>query len=188
MDVFGWIQLALFMGILFLVAKPMGLYLVRVLEPDGKTWLDRPVRPAERLLYRVLGIDPGREQDWGEYARSLIIFSLAGMLFTYAVLRLQRLAPVEPPRIRARSARTSPSTRRPASRRIRTGRITRGKRRSPIFRRWSGWSSTISSRRPPASQWPRPWSAASPGIRPGPSETSGSTSSGSTSISFFLSP
>jgi K+-transporting ATPase ATPase A chain len=96
MDVFGWIQLTLFLGILFLVTKPLGLYLVRVLEPEGKTWLDRPVKPVERLLYRGLGVDPGREQDWREYARSLIIFSLAGLLFTYVVLRLQHFLPLNP--------------------------------------------------------------------------------------------
>ena len=96
MDVFGWIQLTLFLGILFLVTKPLGLYLVRVLEPEGKTWLDRPVKPVERLLYRGLGVDPRREQNWGEYARSLIVFSLIGVLFTYAVLRFQNLLPLNP--------------------------------------------------------------------------------------------
>ena len=96
MDIFGWIQLTLFLGILFLVTKPMGLYLVRVLDPDGKTWLDRPVKPVERSLYRVLGVDPGKEQDWKEYARSLIAFSLVGLLFTYAILRLQHLLPLNP--------------------------------------------------------------------------------------------
>jgi len=96
MDVFGWIQLTLFLGILFLVTKPLGLYLVRVLEPEGKTWLDGAVGPVERGLYRVLGVDPGREQNWREYARSLIIFSLAGLLFTYVVLRLQHLLPLNP--------------------------------------------------------------------------------------------
>jgi K+-transporting ATPase ATPase A chain len=96
MDVFGWVQLALFMGILFLVTKPLGLYLVRVLEPEGKTWLDRPVRPVERWLYRLLRIDPKKEQDWKQYTRSLIVFSLAGLLFTYAVLRLQYLLPLNP--------------------------------------------------------------------------------------------
>ena len=95
-DLYGWIQLALFVGLLFLVTKPMGLYLVRVLEPDGKTWLDRPVKPIERLLYRILGVDPKKEQDWRQYARSLIVFSLAGLLFTYAVLRLQHLLPLNP--------------------------------------------------------------------------------------------
>ncbi len=96
MDIFGWLQLALFMGILFLVTKPLGLYLVRVLEPEGKTWLDRPVRPVERRLYRALGVDPKKEQDWRQYTRSLIIFSLAGLLFTYAVLRLQHVLPFNP--------------------------------------------------------------------------------------------
>lgn len=96
MNLFGWLQLALFAGILFAVTKPLGLYLVRVLEPEGKTWLDRPVKPVERLLYRVLGVDPKREQDWRDYARSLIVFSLAGFLFTYAVLRLQHILPLNP--------------------------------------------------------------------------------------------
>lgn len=96
MDLYGWLQLALFVGILVAVTKPLGLYLVRVLEPEGKTWLDRPVKPVERLLYRLLGVDPKTEQDWRRYARSLIVFSLAGMVFTYAVLRLQHLLPLNP--------------------------------------------------------------------------------------------
>ncbi|MBP1660222.1 MAG: K+-transporting ATPase, KdpA, partial [Candidatus Aminicenantes bacterium] len=96
MDLSGWLQLALFVGLLFAVAKPVGLYLVRVLEPDGKTWLDRPLKPVERFLYRLLGVDPKIEQDWRHYTRSLIIFSLAGLLFTYAVLRLQHLLPLNP--------------------------------------------------------------------------------------------
>jgi K+-transporting ATPase ATPase A chain len=98
MDLSGWLQLALFLGLLAAVTKPLGLYLVRVLESDGKTWLDRPVKPVERLLYRVLGVDQKKEQDWRHYARSLIVFSLAGLLFTYAVLRLQHILPLNPQR------------------------------------------------------------------------------------------
>jgi K+-transporting ATPase ATPase A chain len=96
MDLYGWLQLALFLGLLLAVTKPLGLYLVRVLEPDGRTWLDRPVKPFERLLYRVLGVDPKAEQDWRQYALSLFVFSLAGLAFTYAVLRLQHLLPLNP--------------------------------------------------------------------------------------------
>ena len=96
MSLYGWLQLALFVGLLFAVAKPVGLYLVRVLEPEGKTWLDRPIRPVERLIYRLLRVDPKAEQDWPRYAMSLLVFSLAGMLFTYAVLRLQHLLPLNP--------------------------------------------------------------------------------------------
>jgi K+-transporting ATPase ATPase A chain len=96
MDLSGWLQLALFVGLLFAVTKPVGLYLARVLEPEGKTWLDRPVKPVERLLYRILGVDPKMEQDWRGYALSLVVFSMAGMLLTYAVLRLQHLLPLNP--------------------------------------------------------------------------------------------
>jgi K+-transporting ATPase ATPase A chain len=96
MNLYGWLQLVLFVGLLFAVAKPVGLYLVRVLEPEGKTWLDRPIKPVERLIYRVLRVDPKAEQDWPRYAMSLLVFSLAGMLFTYAVLRLQHLLPLNP--------------------------------------------------------------------------------------------
>jgi potassium-transporting ATPase potassium-binding subunit len=96
MDIFGGIQLALFVGVLFLATKPMGLYLARVLEPDGRTFLDRGLKPVERTLYRLMGVDPKREQDWKHYAFSLLVFSLAGFLFTYAVLRLQALLPLNP--------------------------------------------------------------------------------------------
>jgi K+-transporting ATPase ATPase A chain len=92
----GWLQLALFCGLVLVLTKPIGLHLVRVLEPDGRTWLDRPLRPLERLIYRLLGTGPGREQDWKRYARSLLFFSLTGLLFTYAVLRLQHLLPLNP--------------------------------------------------------------------------------------------
>jgi K+-transporting ATPase ATPase A chain len=96
MDLSGWLQLGLFAGLLFAATKPLGLYLVRVLEPEGRTWLDRPVKPVERLIYRIIGVDAKTEQDWRRYARSLIVFSLAGLLFTYAVLRLQHLLPLNP--------------------------------------------------------------------------------------------
>jgi potassium-transporting ATPase potassium-binding subunit len=96
MNVAGGLQLALFLGCVFLLTKPVGLYLVRVLEPGGRTWLDRPAKPVERLLYRLLGVNPEEEQDWRSYARSLLSFSLAGLLFTYAILRLQHLLPLNP--------------------------------------------------------------------------------------------
>jgi K+-transporting ATPase ATPase A chain len=96
MELSGWLQLALFLGLLAAVTKPMGLYLFRVLESDGKTWLDRLIKPVERLLYRVLGIDANTEQNWRQYSRSLIVFSLAGLLFTYTILRLQHILPLNP--------------------------------------------------------------------------------------------
>ncbi|HVP90852.1 MAG TPA: potassium-transporting ATPase subunit KdpA [Terriglobales bacterium] len=96
MNVSGWLQLALFVACLFVLTKPVGLYLLSVLESGGRTWLDRAAKPVERLLYRLLGVDPEKEQDWRSYTRSLLVFSLAGLLFTYAVLRLQHLLPLNP--------------------------------------------------------------------------------------------
>jgi potassium-transporting ATPase potassium-binding subunit len=92
----GWIQLAVFVGILFLLTRPVGLYLMQVLDTGGKTLLDPVLRPVERLLYRIFGIVPDREQSWKEYAVSLLAFSLIGLLMTYAVLRFQHLLPLNP--------------------------------------------------------------------------------------------
>jgi K+-transporting ATPase ATPase A chain len=99
MDLYGWMQLALFLGLLLLVTRPMGVYLYRVLDPQGKTFLDPVLKPVERFFYRLMGIDPKVEQDWKRYAVSLLLFSLVGLLFTYATLRLQHLLPLNPQRL-----------------------------------------------------------------------------------------
>ncbi len=96
MNTFEWIQIGLFIALLALLTKPIGIYLFRVLDPDGKTFLDPVLRPLERLIYRVLGVDPRKEQSWQRYAVSLLFFSLAGMLLTYAILRLQHRLPLNP--------------------------------------------------------------------------------------------
>ncbi len=96
MDLFGWIQLALYIFILLLLTKPIGLYLVRVLDAQGKTFLDLFLKPVEKLLYRMLGLDPKKEQDWRQYTVSILLFSLVGLLFTYVILRLQHLLPLNP--------------------------------------------------------------------------------------------
>ena len=95
-DIYGWIQLVLFIVLLALLTKPLGLYLVRVLDPTGRTFLDAGLKPLERIIYRLMGLDPPAEQGWKGYTISLILFSLAGLLFTYAVLRLQHLLPLNP--------------------------------------------------------------------------------------------
>ena len=92
----AWLQFALYLGALLLLTKPLGLYLVRVLDPQGRTWLDPFLRPLERLTYRLCGIDPEREQGWRAYAVSLLVFSFGGMVFTYLILRYQDLLPLNP--------------------------------------------------------------------------------------------
>jgi K+-transporting ATPase ATPase A chain len=92
----AWLQFALFAGALLLITKPLGLFLGQVLDPNGRTPFDPVVRPLERLTYRLCGIDPAREQDWRGYAAALLAFSFVGLLFTYAVLRLQHVLPLNP--------------------------------------------------------------------------------------------
>jgi K+-transporting ATPase ATPase A chain len=96
MDVFGWIQLAVYVAVLLALTKPVGIYLTQVLDAEGKTFLSPLIQPVERLFYHILGIDPGKEQSWQRYALSLMAFSLVGCLFTYAILRLQHILPLNP--------------------------------------------------------------------------------------------
>lgn len=96
MAIYGWLQLVVFVALLFGLAKPVGLYILRVLDAEEKTFLDPLLRPLERLLYRFLGIEPQQEQTWHQYAFSLLVFSLVGCLFTYGVLRLQGILPLNP--------------------------------------------------------------------------------------------
>ena len=98
MDLYGWLQLILYISVLFALTKPVGLYLVRVLDPEGKTHLEPALKPVERLLYRLFSLDPKKEQDWKQYTFSVLAFSLVGLLFTYFILRLQHLLPLNPQR------------------------------------------------------------------------------------------
>ena len=98
MELFGWLQLGVYVLTLVAITKPMGLYLVRVLDPGGRTWLDPVLKPLERGTYRLMGVDSAREQDWKQYTLAMLLFSLTGCLFTYAILRLQHLLPLNPQR------------------------------------------------------------------------------------------
>ncbi|MFZ2277530.1 MAG: potassium-transporting ATPase subunit KdpA [Prosthecobacter sp.] len=91
-----WLQFALFLGILTLITKPMGLYLMQVLDTSGRTWLDPVLKPVEKLTYKLIGIDPQREQTWRQYTFAMLAFSLVGVVFTYAILRLQDVLPLNP--------------------------------------------------------------------------------------------
>jgi len=89
MNALGWIQVLLYVIVLLAITKPMGMYLYKVLDVDGKTFLDPLIKPFEKLLYKLFGVDPHREQDWKQYAVAMLVFSMVGMLFTYGILRFQ---------------------------------------------------------------------------------------------------
>jgi len=92
----SWFQLALFVGLLVLITKPLGVYLVRVLDARGETFIDRLVKPFERATYWICGIDRNLEQGWISYTVSLLAFSMVGMLLTYFMLRYQDHLPLNP--------------------------------------------------------------------------------------------
>ena len=86
----GWLTIVLFVVVLTALAIPLGRYMAAVYTGE-RTILDPLFNTPERLLYRILRVDPHREQDWKAYAKSLIIFSLAGWLLLYFILRTQTL-------------------------------------------------------------------------------------------------
>jgi K+-transporting ATPase ATPase A chain len=101
MQASGWLQFALYIFALGLITKPMGLYLVQVLDVNGRTWLDPVLRPLERGTFRVMGIRPNEEHNWKQYTLAMLLFSLVGCVFTYAILRLQHLLPLNPQKLAA---------------------------------------------------------------------------------------
>jgi K+-transporting ATPase ATPase A chain len=91
----GWILILAFVGILLALAKPMGLWLFALYE-GRRTPLHAVLGPVERGFYRLSGIDPTQEQGWRRYAVHMLIFNAMLLAFTYAILRLQGVLPLNP--------------------------------------------------------------------------------------------
>ena len=89
------LQFAVFLAVLWLLAKPLGEYMGRVLEREP-VFLDPLVRPLERGIYRLAGIEADDRMDWKTYAWAVVTFSLAGLVFLVALQRLQHLLPFNP--------------------------------------------------------------------------------------------
>ncbi|HWB32193.1 MAG TPA: potassium-transporting ATPase subunit KdpA [Acidobacteriaceae bacterium] len=91
----GWLQIALFIAVVLLLAKPMGSYMTAVFE-RRKTFLDSILKPCELALYRATGINPDEEMRWTQYAVAMLVFSAATLILTYLVERLQAHLPWNP--------------------------------------------------------------------------------------------
>jgi len=100
MTVNGWLQIFFFLGLIFLVTKPMGIFMARVFSRE-KTFMDPVLRPLERLLYRVTSVDEDHEMHWTEYAISMLLFSVVSMIVLYAIQRLQAFLPFNPQKLGA---------------------------------------------------------------------------------------
>jgi potassium-transporting ATPase potassium-binding subunit len=97
MTINGWLQILLYLALVFLVTKPTGVYMARVFSRE-KTFMDPVMRPIERLIYRLTAVDENHEMRWTEYAISMLLFSAVSMILLYAIQRLQGLLPFNPQR------------------------------------------------------------------------------------------
>jgi len=91
----GWIQILLYIAVIFAVTKPLGNYMYRVFEGDRQP-LPRLFGAIERLLYKLCGVDPKQHQDWKQYTVAMLVFSAITLLVTYGIERLQHVLPLNP--------------------------------------------------------------------------------------------
>jgi K+-transporting ATPase ATPase A chain len=91
----GWFQIGLFFLVIVLVTKPIGVFMMRVFNRE-KTFLDPVLRPIERLVYWLTGVDESREMQWTEYTISMLLFSGVSMALLYFIERTQHWLPFNP--------------------------------------------------------------------------------------------
>jgi potassium-transporting ATPase potassium-binding subunit len=91
----GWLQILVFLALVVLVTKPLGVYMARVFNKE-KTFMDPVLRPIERLLYRVTAVDENHEMRWTEYCISMLLFSAVSMILLYVIQRVQGYLPFNP--------------------------------------------------------------------------------------------
>ena len=91
MTAHAWILLAVFLGVLLAAGRPLGAYIARVVDGDY-AW----ARRLEAPLYRFCGVRADEEMGWRKYAVAIVLFNVLGLVFTYAVQRLQGVLPLNP--------------------------------------------------------------------------------------------
>lgn len=95
MNIQGWGEIALTLGLAVLLGWPIGVYMSRVWNGE-RTWLDPVLKPVEAVFYAIAGVDPKKSQGWLGYAGALLAFNLAGFVLLYGMLRLQGFLPLNP--------------------------------------------------------------------------------------------
>src|SRR6266481_5226921 len=91
----GWFQIGLYLFVIFLVTKPIGVFMTRVFNRE-KTFLDAVLRPIEKLVYRLTGVNEKHEMRWTEYAVAMLLFSGVSMTVLYLIERTQKWLPFNP--------------------------------------------------------------------------------------------
>lgn len=96
----GWFQILFYFVLVLLVTKPIGIFMARVFNRE-KTFLDPVLRPIEKLIYRLTGVDENREMRWTEYAVAMLLFSVVSMFVLYLMQRVQNVLPFNPQKLAA---------------------------------------------------------------------------------------
>ncbi len=91
----GFLQVGIYLLVLLAVTKPLGVYMTKVFSGE-RVFLSRVLRPLERLIYWISGIDEHEEQDWTAYTTAMLMFSVVGLLVLYGLQRLQYYLPLNP--------------------------------------------------------------------------------------------
>ncbi|MBI1249356.1 potassium-transporting ATPase subunit KdpA [bacterium] len=105
----AFLQIGLYVGVLLVCIKPLGLYMAQVYSGQA-TFLGRFVGPVERLIYRLCGVDPDAEMSWLQYATAVLMLSLVSFVSVYGIQRLQGLLPLNPESLSAVSSDSSFNT------------------------------------------------------------------------------
>lgn len=100
MTINGWLQIFFYLALILLVAKPLGVFMARVFNRE-RTFLDPILRPIERLIYKLTGVDESHEMHWTEYAFAMLLFSVVPMVVLYLMQRLQYYLPFNPQKLTA---------------------------------------------------------------------------------------
>ena len=94
----GWLQILVFLLVVLALTKPLGVFMARVFNRE-KTFLDPVLRPIERLIYALTGVDENVEMKWTEYAVAMLLFSLVSMVLLYLIQRVQGMLPFNPQKL-----------------------------------------------------------------------------------------
>jgi potassium-transporting ATPase potassium-binding subunit len=105
----GLLQVAIYLGILVALAKPLGAFMAAVYEGE-RTFLSPVLRPLEGLIYRVAGVDEKSETGWKRYALGVMLVNLLGVIVVYLLQRLQGVLPLNPEHFAAVSPDSSFNT------------------------------------------------------------------------------
>lgn len=95
MNIYSWLQIVVYLVVLLLLVKPLGLFMARVYQGE-RTFLDPVLHPLERLIYRAFGSQASGDMGWKTYAIAVLLFNGLGLLAVYALQRLQGMLPFNP--------------------------------------------------------------------------------------------